>query len=407
QDTSIVHRMLSQKAVQHEAVLATLAALSHPPAPERLFPSLQPALPQLQAVGHSDGAHWRGSAAPPAGLAGAIARARALGRPTALAAGAEGYWLVGPSGWSMRVDGRQLLAPADIPGTLGALSLDLPGGRLDLLASGAAGPGLQLQRDKPLGAASQPFALHSARRLTPGAWPWAAWLAWAAASAAMVAGWTLWRRSRAYARREREQARLAAIGRLNTLGEMAAGIAHELNQPLTAILAHAGAAQRMLDDPHEQTEVRRALQSTAAQARHAAEILGRLRTLVAHGAPVRRAPLDPDELVASLRFLRAKCIREGTAPICICAMLAAEMPMIPPDIADEVSGYFADLTAWIAAVLEEGSAKGQFQLRDSAAAEARTFMSTVHGAMLTARAFGDPAAFQAVSRAAIARLAAA
>ncbi|WP_028354616.1 TetR/AcrR family transcriptional regulator [Bordetella petrii] len=103
----------------------------------------------------------------------------------------------------------------------------------------------------------------------------------------------------------------------------------------------------------------------------------------------------------------AKCIREGTAPICICAMLAAEMPMIPPDIADEVSGYFADLTAWIAAVLEEGSAKGQFQLRDSAAAEARTFMSTVHGAMLTARAFGDPAAFQAVSRAAIARLAAA
>ncbi|WP_028354653.1 sensor histidine kinase [Bordetella petrii] len=304
QDTSIVHRMLSQKAVQHEAVLATLAALSHPPAPERLFPSLQPALPQLQAVGHSDGAHWRGSAAPPAGLAGAIARARALGRPTALAAGAEGYWLVGPSGWSMRVDGRQLLAPADIPGTLGALSLDLPGGRLDLLASGAAGPGLQLQRDKPLGAASQPFALHSARRLTPGAWPWAAWLAWAAASAAMVAGWTLWRRSRAYARREREQARLAAIGRLNTLGEMAAGIAHELNQPLTAILAHAGAAQRMLDDPHEQTEVRRALQSTAAQARRAAEILGRLRTLVAHGAPVRRAPLDPDELVASLRFLR-------------------------------------------------------------------------------------------------------
>ena len=37
--------MLSQKTVQHEAVLATLSALSHPPAPERLFPSLRPAMP--------------------------------------------------------------------------------------------------------------------------------------------------------------------------------------------------------------------------------------------------------------------------------------------------------------------------------------------------------------------------
>ena len=37
QSTSIAQRMLSQKTVQHEAVLATLAALSHPPAPERLL----------------------------------------------------------------------------------------------------------------------------------------------------------------------------------------------------------------------------------------------------------------------------------------------------------------------------------------------------------------------------------
>jgi C4-dicarboxylate-specific signal transduction histidine kinase len=36
--------------------------------------------------------------------------------------------------------------------------------------------------------------------------------------------------------------------RLNTLGEMAAGIAHELNQPLTAILAQVRAAERLLDD---------------------------------------------------------------------------------------------------------------------------------------------------------------
>lgn len=143
-----------------------------------------------------------------------------------------------------------------------------------------------------------------------------------------------------------------------------------------------------------------------------AELVLTVVTLHRQQAREGLATLDahvPDPLARLTAYTEywAKCIREGTAPICICAMLAAEMPMIPQDIADEVSGYFADLTAWIAAVLEEGSAKGQFQLRDSAAAEARTFMSTVHGAMLTARAFGDPAAFQAVSRAAIARLAAA
>ena len=306
QDTSIAHRMLSQKAVQHEAVLATLAALSHPPAPERLFPSLQPALPQLQAVGRLDAGQWRGSAPPPAGLAEAVGRAAQAGQPVALAAGPAAYWLVAPSGWAILLDARQLVADTDVPPTLDALSLALPGGRLDLLSArgDATGPGWHLQRGKPLGAANQPFMLHGARRLAPASWPWAAWLAWALASAALVAGWTLWRRSRAYALREREQARLAAIGRLNTLGEMAAGIAHELNQPLTAILAHTGAAQRLLDDPDEQPEVRRALQATASQGRRAAEILGRLRTLVAHGQPVQRSQLAPDALIASLRFLR-------------------------------------------------------------------------------------------------------
>ena len=38
QDTSIAQRMLSQKTVQHEAVLATLAALANPPAPEGAMP---------------------------------------------------------------------------------------------------------------------------------------------------------------------------------------------------------------------------------------------------------------------------------------------------------------------------------------------------------------------------------
>lgn len=100
----------------------------------------------------------------------------------------------------------------------------------------------------------------------------------------------------------------------------------------------------------------------------------------------------------------AKCIGDGTMPMCICAMLAAELPMIPQAIADEVRAYFGDLAGWIASVLESGVSKGQFQLRDSVQVEAQAFMSTVHGAMLTARAFNDPKVFASISRAAISQL---
>ncbi|MCD9123436.1 TetR/AcrR family transcriptional regulator [Cupriavidus sp. UGS-1] len=100
----------------------------------------------------------------------------------------------------------------------------------------------------------------------------------------------------------------------------------------------------------------------------------------------------------------SRCIRDGTSSMCICAMLAAELPIIPQEIANEVRAYFEDLTAWLATVLEAGAAKGQLQLRDTALVEAQTFMSTVHGAMLTARAFDNPEAFASISQAAIRRL---
>lgn len=307
QDTSIVHRMLSQKAVQHEAVLATLAALSHPPAAERLFPSLQPAMPQLAAIGRLNNEDWQGSAPLPAGMANAVEHARQAHHPVTLPTDRLlEYWLVDPSGWSILLDGTKLIAHEDIPATLNGITLALPAAPLILLAPPdlASRISLHWQRDKPLGAASQPFLLHTDHFLTPTSWPWMAWLIWALTSAIFVAGGTLWQRARTYARREREQARLATIGRLNTLGEMAAGVAHELNQPLTAILAQTGAAQRLLDDPDDLPQVKRALQATAGQARRAAEILERLRALMAHGRPAARTPLNPDEIIASLRFLR-------------------------------------------------------------------------------------------------------
>jgi TetR/AcrR family transcriptional repressor of nem operon len=98
------------------------------------------------------------------------------------------------------------------------------------------------------------------------------------------------------------------------------------------------------------------------------------------------------------------CISGGTASFCICAMLAAEWPSIPSEVADEVRGHFQDLTDWLAGVLEKGEAKGQFRLQGAPVIEAKAFMSSIHGAMLAARGFGDAQVFQSLAQLAISRL---
>ncbi|MGF6771749.1 TetR/AcrR family transcriptional repressor of nem operon [Paraburkholderia sp. GAS199] len=98
------------------------------------------------------------------------------------------------------------------------------------------------------------------------------------------------------------------------------------------------------------------------------------------------------------------CIRGNVSSFCICAMLAAEMKKIPDEVAGEVHGHFEDLAAWLTSVLKKGAAKGQFSLQGSAAVEAKAFMSSVHGAMLAARGFGDPKTFDAIVHLSMKRL---
>lgn len=98
------------------------------------------------------------------------------------------------------------------------------------------------------------------------------------------------------------------------------------------------------------------------------------------------------------------CIRTNTAPFCMCAMLASEMPMLPDEVKIEVRTYFRDTESWLVSVLEDGVRQGMLRLTRSAALEAKSFLSLVHGAMLDARVFGDAAAFDAVMGDAIGRL---
>ncbi len=102
---------------------------------------------------------------------------------------------------------------------------------------------------------------------------------------------------------------------------------------------------------------------------------------------------DPAAQLRAYTGYWAACIRDGSSPFCVCAMLAAELPAIPAEVADEVRGHFQDLSAWLTTVLTRGSAKGVFALKTNPETEALRFMATVHGAMLSARAYGDPEIF--------------
>lgn len=86
------------------------------------------------------------------------------------------------------------------------------------------------------------------------------------------------RRAEDEAKRYREQ--LMHVDRLNVLGEMAAGIAHEINQPLTAILSRCGAARRRLDSgTPDLDKLRIALEAIEQQAQRTGEVIKRVRKL--------------------------------------------------------------------------------------------------------------------------------
>ena len=79
---------------------------------------------------------------------------------------------------------------------------------------------------------------------------------------------------------------LAHAGRVATVGELTASLAHELNQPLTAILSNAQAGQRVLDSvPVDLVEVGEILKDIVEDDKRAGEVIRRLRQLLAKGTP--------------------------------------------------------------------------------------------------------------------------
>jgi two-component system sensor kinase FixL len=133
------------------------------------------------------------------------------------------------------------------------------------------------------------------------------------------------------ARLEAERLRrdLTHVGRVTTMGEMAAALAHELNQPLTAILSNAHAGERYLaQGAPPLDEIREILQDVVGDARRAGEVIQRLRGLLRKDE-VRYLPLNINQVIREMATLvHTDAILRNVG---IDLNLAPELPLVRGD----------------------------------------------------------------------------
>jgi signal transduction histidine kinase len=136
-------------------------------------------------------------------------------------------------------------------------------------------------------------------------------------------------RKRAEANIQRLHDQLARVARVTTMGELAAAIAHEVNQPLCAIISNAQAGQRLLaGGAADAEEVRAALQDIAADGRRASEVIARIRILL-EGRQPKRAPFSLNEAIGEVAaLLHHQLTRKGVS---LRPALAAGLPPVHGD----------------------------------------------------------------------------
>lgn len=124
---------------------------------------------------------------------------------------------------------------------------------------------------------------------------------------------------------ERLQEQLRHADRLATIGELAAGVAHELNEPLSNILGFAQLAAKVKDLPGQASMD---LQKIATASLHAREVVKKL-LIFSRQMPARKARVNLNETVQEgLIFLGSRCTKEGIQ------MVQELDPALPPIVAD-------------------------------------------------------------------------
>jgi PAS domain S-box-containing protein len=136
-------------------------------------------------------------------------------------------------------------------------------------------------------------------------------------------------RVRAQERLSRVQAEFAHAARLSVLGELAASIAHEVNQPLAAMRTNGETALRWLDRSEPNVpKARELMQRVLADVGRASEIIARIRTMAAGRAPQQTALTLGDVIEESLVFLRQEFQAKGVS---VSLELAPALPQVTGD----------------------------------------------------------------------------
>jgi PAS domain S-box-containing protein len=125
------------------------------------------------------------------------------------------------------------------------------------------------------------------------------------------------------------QAELAHVARVVAMGELTSSIAHEISQPLTAIIANANACERLLQaDAVNVEEIRAAVGDIVAAGQRAAGVIAQIRDLLKKRTPAKGL-LDMNELIREAITLVPHILKENK--IALRTDLAADMPCILGD----------------------------------------------------------------------------
>jgi C4-dicarboxylate-specific signal transduction histidine kinase len=129
--------------------------------------------------------------------------------------------------------------------------------------------------------------------------------------------------------RNKVQAELAHIARVTTLGELSASIAHEVNQPLAAVVTHAEACLRWLDrGTPDLDEARGAAESIIKDGKRAGEVIRRVRGL-ANKSGTQKALLDINEVIREvIALVQRELLSHGVS---LRMELAPTLPLVLAD----------------------------------------------------------------------------
>ena len=140
---------------------------------------------------------------------------------------------------------------------------------------------------------------------------------------------SLFERKRAEQALRQAQAQLAHVNRVTTMGQLAASIGHEINQPIAAIVTNADAGLLWLAaQPPDLDEAREAFDRIIKAGNQAGEVIGRMRALIKK-APSRKEDLDINQAILEIIALtHGEVVKNGVS---LQTQLAAGLPLVQGD----------------------------------------------------------------------------